>query len=108
MSNRGSGLAVGLATFKGAIAAKSRFIVRALTYCDLHYVEREEFAALLLSYPELLENLVMHFELTMPLAGSGRHLTEAVSFLILLFGALPLSAFKFGLYLQNDSMCLST
>ncbi|KAM7538800.1 hypothetical protein Aperf_G00000048150 [Anoplocephala perfoliata] len=77
ISNGLSGLPVSLANSKGVIAAKSRFLVRALTYCDLHYLEREEFASLLLSYPELLENLVTHFELTMPLAGCGRHLTEA-------------------------------
>lgn len=61
------------------MAAKSRFIVRALTYCDLHYVERDDLVVLLHSYPELVDNLVTHFELTMPLAGNGKHLTEAVS-----------------------------
>ncbi|CUT99305.1 potassium voltage gated channel subfamily H [Echinococcus multilocularis] len=61
----------------GLIAAKSRFIVRALTYCDLHYVEQEELAGLLHNYPELIGNLVAHFELTMPLAGIGKYLTEA-------------------------------
>lgn len=80
ISTRGSrGLPPGLA-LRGLVAAKSRFIVRALTYCDLHYVERDEFASLLLSYPEFVDNLVAHFELTMPLAGSGRFFTEAVSF----------------------------
>ncbi|VDM30936.1 unnamed protein product [Hydatigera taeniaeformis] len=63
----------------GLITAKSRFIVRALTYCDLHYVEQEELACLLHNYPELIDNLVAHFELTMPLAGIGKYLTEAVS-----------------------------
>ncbi|VDO12828.1 unnamed protein product [Rodentolepis nana] len=66
----------GLAS-RGRIVAKSRFIVRALTYCDLHYVERDEFTTLLLSYPEFAENLVSHFELTVPLAGNGRYFTEA-------------------------------
>ncbi|VDL57563.1 unnamed protein product [Hymenolepis diminuta] len=70
LKNRGSrGSSPGMAP-RSLVVAKSRFIVRALTYCDLHYVERDEFAALLLSYPEFVENLVSHFELTVPLAGS--------------------------------------
>ncbi|KAM3178521.1 hypothetical protein ACTXT7_002401 [Hymenolepis weldensis] len=77
LKSRGSrGLPPGLAP-RSLVVAKSRFVVRALTYCDLHYVERDEFAALLLSYPEFVENLVSHFELTVPLAGSGPYFTEA-------------------------------
>lgn len=62
------------------IAAKCRFIVRALTYCDLHYLEREDLADLFHLYPELAENFVGHFELTIPLAGTGEYVTEAVSY----------------------------
>ncbi|BHF75552.1 Potassium voltage-gated channel sub H member 7 [Sparganum proliferum] len=59
------------------VPAKSRFIVRALTYCDLHFLEREELANLFVLYPELADNFIEELELTMPLAGAGRLVTEA-------------------------------
>lgn len=67
------------------VPSKSRFNVRALTYCDLHFVERSELASLLVVYPELAENFVEHLELTIPLAGSGRFISEAVSCIHIIF-----------------------
>ncbi|KAL3313225.1 Potassium voltage-gated channel subfamily H member 7 [Cichlidogyrus casuarinus] len=50
--------------------AKSRFAVRALTFADIDYLERDDLAELMALYPELSNNLTENLEFTFPLADS--------------------------------------
>lgn len=47
---------------------KSRFAVRALTYADVHIIDRHDLADLCHVYPELASRILERFELTIPLA----------------------------------------
>ncbi|VEL32860.1 unnamed protein product [Protopolystoma xenopodis] len=56
--------------------AKSSCTVRALTYTDLHSLDREDLAELIILYPELAECMNTGLEFTFPLVDAGHDFCE--------------------------------